>query len=283
MSVKNHIPNFLTCCNLACGCIAIVLAFQGNLIGSSYLVGAAVIFDFFDGFVARLLKVSGELGKQLDSLADMVSFGVLPGVIMYQLLSLCVIRSTLSDFDLFAAFSGDVQSHSGLPWWLPLLGFLITIFSGLRLAKFNIDSRQSDSFIGIPTPANTILICSLPLILDLHAQEGLNAVPGLSAIGTTISSLAGHTSGPDFILTPLFLISLTILMSFLMVAELPLFALKFKGLGWQKNKLRYCFLLMSGALLIIFKYMAIPIIIFLYVLLSILNNLLNSYRNEVQG
>jgi CDP-diacylglycerol--serine O-phosphatidyltransferase len=283
MSFKKHIPNFLTCCNLACGCIAIVLAFQGSLVESTYLIGLAVVFDFFDGFVARLLKVSGELGKQLDSLADMVSFGVLPGVIMYQLISVCILRSKLTDFDPFAAFSGEVQSHSGLPSWLPLLGFLITIFSGLRLAKFNIDSRQSDSFIGIPTPANTILICSLPLILDLHAPKGLQAIPGLSAIATTFHSIAGHTAGPEFILTPWFLLSLTVLMSFLMVAELPLFALKFKSFIWQKNKLRYCFLLMAATLLIIFKYMAIPIIIFLYVLLSILNNLLNSYRNEVQG
>jgi CDP-diacylglycerol--serine O-phosphatidyltransferase len=202
---------------------------------------------------------------------------------MFQLLSICVMKSTLSGFDLVAAIKGEAQRAPALPLWLPFCGFCLTIFSALRLAKFNIDIRQTDSFIGLPTPANAILICSLPLILDLHAPGNFDAIPPLSAIISSLSSVAVHSTYSDYILNPWFLIGLTALLSFLMVAELPLFALKFKNFSWQENKMRYFFLILAMALLIIFQYIGIPIILFLYVLLSVLNNLLNKYRNEVQG
>jgi len=241
MHIKKHIPNALTCGNLLCGCLAIVFAFEGNLVISAYLVGVAAVLDFFDGFVARLLNVGGELGKQLDSLADMVTFGVVPAVVMYHLLAL-------------AFWGNQTQPRGLLTDWYPFLAyvpFLIAIFSALRLAKFNIDTRQTTSFIGVPTPANAILICSLPLILAFHR---------------------GFT---EWILNPYFLICLTLLMSYLLVAELPLFALKFKTFKWADNKIRFVFLIVSAVLLILFQVVAIPCIIFLYIVLSIINNVLN--------
>jgi CDP-diacylglycerol--serine O-phosphatidyltransferase len=294
MEIKRHIPNIITSGNLLCGCIATVLAFQGNLVWASYLVGFALILDFFDGFTARLLGVSGEMGKQLDSLADMVTFGVVPGVIIYQMLSVWVIKQSLSNFDLAAAFHGESKSNPAWMFALPFSGFILTIFSAVRLAKFNIDIRQKDSFIGVPTPANAILICSLPLMLDLHLPGLLSGSSSLNAnlgqnfgelwnSGSTLGGLFDGSSLHNFILNPWFLVGLTLVMSCLMVAELPLFALKFKSFSWGPNKMRYSFLIAAAALLIIFRYTGIPIIIFLYVILSIINNFLNKYRNEVQG
>jgi CDP-diacylglycerol--serine O-phosphatidyltransferase len=243
MTIKKHIPNAITCGNLLCGCIAIVCALNGNLIWSAYLVGIAAVLDFFDGFVARLLKVGGELGKQLDSLADMITFGVVPGMVMFQMLSP---EATWS-------FNGT-ELVIERPEYLQYIGFLITIFSAMRLAKFNIDTRQTNSFIGVPTPANSILICSLPLIQ--HFQPVVLNVNTFAVINNTW-----------------FLVLLTLLMSYLLVAELPLFALKFKNFGWPDNKIRYSFLIISVVLLILFQFIAIPFIIFLYIALSVLNNM----------
>lgn len=240
MNIIRHFPNAITCGNLFCGCLAIVSAFNGNLVVSAYLVGIAAVLDFFDGFVARLLKVGGELGKQLDSLADMVTFGVVPGVIMFKLIERGM---ALPDSAVLAASTP----------LLPYFAFFITIFSGLRLAKFNIDTRQTDSFIGVPTPANSILICSLPLILEFHND--------------------GYDKSPLFLLNPYLLVALTIITSYLLVAELPLFALKFKKFNWGPNRIRYSFLIISMILLILFQFMAIPFIIFLYILFSIISNI----------
>lgn len=244
----------ITCGNLFCGCLAIVSAFKGDLVWSAYFVGIAAVLDFFDGFVARLLKVGGELGKQLDSLADMVTFGVVPGVVMYQM-----IRGSFEKCQDAAALPSCVPTHCDNAFCYDhhytlyaLVAFVITIFSAMRLAKFNIDTRQSDSFIGVPTPANSILICSFPLILEHH--------------GSDLGSYA------TILLNPYFLIGLTVMMSYLLVAELPLFALKFKNFGWPDNKIRYSFLIISVVLLILFQFVAIPFIIFLYILLSIINN-----------
>lgn len=242
MNIKKHIPNAITCGNLLCGCLAIVSALNGDLVWSAFLVGLAAILDFFDGFVARLLKVGGELGKQLDSLADMVTFGVVPGMIMFQMLS-PEATFTFNDSTLMIE----------RPEYLQYLGFLITTFSAMRLAKFNIDTRQSNSFIGVPTPANSILICSLPLIQ--HFQPVVLGVNTFMAINNTW-----------------FLVILTLLMSYLLVAELPLFALKFKNFGWADNKIRYSFLIISVILLILFQFIAIPFIIFLYISFSVVNN-----------
>lgn len=228
--MKKHIPNIITCGNLFCGCLAIVFAFKGNLVFTSYLVGIAAILDFFDGFAARLLKVHSEIGKQLDSLADVVTFGVVPGIVLFLMLS--NIDNTTSD-------------------WMVYLAFLIPIFSAMRLAKFNIDIRQHDSFIGLPTPASAILICSLPLIEKFQPQIGdYNTV--------------------EFIENPYFLLGISLLLSYLMIAEIPLFALKFKNFGWADNKIRYSFLIISIPMLILFQFVAIPFILFLYVVFSLM-------------
>jgi len=162
--LKRHLPNALTCLNLLCGCIALTFIFGGNLVLAAYFVGIAAVADFFDGLVARALRVSSPIGKDLDSLADMVSFGVVPGAIMYQLLIEAMgLGPGHGDFEL-----------PSLLLFLPYLGFVISIFSALRLAKFNNDTRQTTSFIGLPTPACTLVVASLPLIL---ANDNLGLSP----------------------------------------------------------------------------------------------------------
>ncbi len=240
MKLLKHIPNAITCGNLLFGCVAIVFSYTGNLAWASVAIGCSALLDFLDGFAARILKVHSEIGKQLDSLADMVSFGVAPGAIMFMLISHSVTYET---------------RH------LMFIAFLITVFSAIRLAKFNIDTRQTDSFIGVPTPANTILIASFPLILKYQPEFwGMN----VQAI----------------IANKYFLIGLTVLMSYLLVAELPLFALKFKDFGWSNNRIRYIFLASCLVLLIIFQFIGIPFIILLYVLLSLINNMSQKPRTH---
>lgn len=226
-----HIPNAITCLNLFTGCVALYIAFQGSLEFAAYLVGVAAVFDFLDGLVARLLRAYSEIGKQLDSLADMVSFGVLPGVIMFKLMQ----KSALAD-----PATSLLQVEI-----LPYAAFIIIIFSALRLAKFNIDVRQTSSFIGLPTPANSIFISSLPLIL---ASDQFNLA--------------------SYILNYYSLLILSLLLCFMLVAEIPLFALKFRNLTWKDNSIRFIFLLLALSLLIILKFAAIPVIIVIYILLS---------------
>lgn len=222
--MKRHIPNALTCANLLCGCIGIVEVFHNNMLLSCALIGLAAVFDFLDGFAARMFKVSSPIGKELDSLADVTTFGVLPAIIIYQLL----MRSVPDLEDI----------------WIPNLAFLIAVCSALRLAKFNVDPRQSDSFIGVPTPANGMLVASLPFIIQFYP------------------------SWEPVIVNTTNLLIFTVVMSFLMVSELPLFALKFKSFGWQGNELRYSFLLASVVLMITLGFLAVPLVIGLYVLLS---------------
>ena len=244
MSIKKHIPNAITCCNLLCGCIAIIQTFEGNLVMASYLVGLAAIFDFFDGFAARALKVSSPIGKDLDSLADMVTFGAVPGFVMHKMLEIGYLVNH-RDYDLI------VQNQ-----WLTYIPILIPIFSAIRLAKFNNDTRQTDYFIGVPTPANAILICSIPLIVNWDTHFDLK-----------------HCEVIHFLIHPYALIAISVLMSFLMVAELPLFSLKFKQFGWKGNEIRYIFLLLSILGLVIFQFLGLGIAIVLYVVLSVINNL----------
>ncbi|MEO8151374.1 MAG: CDP-alcohol phosphatidyltransferase family protein, partial [Bacteroidia bacterium] len=268
MAIKNHIPNSLTCANLLCGCIGIKFAYEGNLLWSVYLIGAALVFDFFDGFVARLLKVSSPIGKDLDSLADMVTFGVLPGVIMYQL---------IFKADCFHPGWHTVINNKPL---LPYIAFMIPVFSALRLAKFNNDPRQTDSFIGVPTPAVTMFIASIPLMISdplvRPPQQGWTFYPPLSGVLDTLSVFSDTQTGlpiplghaPNFtdqIFSNIYvLIAITIVVSFLLVSELPLFALKFKNFSWADNKIRFVFLICCVVLMIIFKFAAIPLIIILY-------------------
>ncbi len=228
--MKKHIPNAITCLNLFSGCLALYFAFHNQLVYTAYLVGIAAVFDFLDGMMARVLGAYSEIGKQLDSLADMVSFGVVPGTIMFMLIQ----KSSNS----FLGLSVEVVAF---------FGFLITIFSALRLAKFNIDTRQTTSFIGLPTPACTIFVASLPLILE-H----------------------GELIHYDVILNLWVLITLTILLSYLLIAELPLFALKFTNLKWQDNSVRFIFLILSVILVALLKFAAIPLIIVVYILLSLI-------------
>ena len=216
--MKKSIPNVLTSLNLLSGCIGIVSVFENWAIPAAYFIWLAGLFDFFDGFAARLLKVSSPIGKELDSLADMVSFGVLPAAIMYTLI-------------------GNTTSVEGLPY----LAFLIAVFSALRLAIFNLDETQSDSFKGLPTPANALFISGLPLVGA--------AFPWL--FETSV------------------LLAITIVFSFLLVAPIRLFALKFKNYGWKENKIRFTFLLMGVLLIVTLKIIAIPLIILLYIALSL--------------
>ncbi len=241
--MKKHIPNSITLMNLLSGVAGIVSAMNGHWQWAFWLMISGAGFDFFDGMVARLLKVSGPMGKELDSLADMITFGVLPSIMMYKIL---LSNELIYNYWIVGGVS-----------IIPLLAFLIAAFSALRLAKFNIDERQTSSFIGLPTPANALFIGSLSL---------------------AIHKICPCSTFHAFIISPYFLIPLILLLSYLLVAELPLFALKFKNLSWKENKIRYLFIATSIVLLIIFyqwMYMAILIIIPLYILMSLGNNTLS--------
>ena len=228
--MKKHIPNALTSFNLLFGCLSIISSLvENDLEKAAYFIGAAAILDFFDGFVARALKVGSEMGKQLDSLADCVSFGVAPGFIFYKITNIPI------DFNHF-----DIHSY---------ISFLIPIFSAIRLAKFNIDTRQTDSFIGVPTPANSLFIAAIPFVISTNSF-------GLGSIFQNIW----------------FLVFFPIVSAYLLVAELPLFALKFKSFAWQANQLRYIFLICCLISLFAFGYLGINISIILYILFSIYNN-----------
>ena len=235
--MKRHLPNAVTCLNLLFGCLALTEIFAGRLDNGAWFVAAAAVADFADGLLARALRVSSAIGKDLDSLADMVSFGVVPGAILFKLLGAAAHDS--------GGFSEGAELI-GFWSWLPYLGFLVTIFSALRLAKFNNDTRQTTSFIGLPTPACTLVVASLPLILS-HDRFGLQAV----------------------VLNPIVLVGLTILLSGLLVAELPLFALKFKSLRWADNRRRFIFILLAAGLLLGLQAAAVPLVVLLYVLLSV--------------
>ena len=240
MNVKKHIPNFITSLNLLSGCFAIICFFEGQYEIGVILVLSALIFDFLDGFVARLLNVKSEIGKQLDSLADMVTFGVVPGVILFMAFE----KSSVP-------FSNSNTLHLVLSN-LKYSGFIVTVFSAIRLAKFNIDKRQTSSFIGLPTPANTIVILTIPLIWIFAENESFSSL---------------------IIQNYLVLISTTILLSYLLIAEIPLLSLKFKDYSWQNNKEKYVLLISSAALLFLFSFLASVFIIFLYLIISIINNL----------
>tara|TARA_B100000497_G_C7660842_1_gene398047 strand:+ start:894 stop:1592 length:699 start_codon:yes stop_codon:yes gene_type:complete len=229
-SIKRNIPNLITLGNLFCGLVAIVSSLNNNLYFAGTFIFFGAILDFFDGLSARLLKVSSETGKQLDSMADMVTFGVAPGMIMFQMIK-------LSNIDENA--------------YIAYIGFIITIFSAIRLAKFNIDTKQTSSFIGLPTPAAAIFIASLPIISKHNITIQFNDSK--------------------------FLIVTSIILSLLLLAKLPLFSLKIKkGEDWKnkENIIRIIFLISCVILLFGFEFAVIPFIVILYIFLSILNNLI---------
>jgi CDP-diacylglycerol--serine O-phosphatidyltransferase len=219
-----HLPNFLTCCNLVCGCFGIVFCLENRGIPVAYFVLAAGVFDFFDGFAARWLKVSSPIGKELDSLADMISFGLLPSIVMYKMIGLVTDNSLL-----------------------PYVAFLIAVCSALRLAIFNVDETQHDSFKGLNTPANTIFITSLPFV-----------------------------TGPigDWIQQPWVLITITIVFSLFMVSRIDIIAFKFKDFSWSNNKLRFTFLAVAVLLLALLGKSALSLVILIYIAFSLVGKAL---------
>lgn len=222
--MKRYLPNFLTCCNLLCGCFGIVYCLEERTIPATYFVWAAGVFDFFDGFAARMLKVTSPIGKELDSLADMVSFGLLPSLVMYKM----------------------IAASSAIPW-LPYVAFFIAICSALRLAIFNVDETQSDSFKGLNTPANTLFITSLPLV---YGQ-----------VGTWLFQ--------DWVL-----VLITITFSLLMISRIEFFAFKFKDFTWNNNKVRFTFIAVSMILLALLGKLALPLLILLYIVFSLVSKTL---------
>ena len=231
MQIKKHIPNIITLLNLFCGCIAIVFVSEKDFEMAFYFVCLGIFLDFFDGFFARLFKVSGPLGVQLDSLADMVTSGVVPGLVMVFMMS-----SSFNNLSLHVFMS--------------FLGFIITLGSCYRLANFNIDTRQTDSFIGLPTPANTLFIMSLPLVIKFSDSMVLF----------------------DILSNQWFLLAITLFSAYILNAEIPLFSLKIKDFTFKKNALQIVFLSLCILLLVFFQYLAIPLVIITYVLLSVINN-----------
>ena len=225
MNIKKSIPNTITCCSLLSGCVAVLLALRGDLQWAAYWVMAAAIFDFCDGLAARTLQAFSPIGKDLDSLSDMVSFGVAPGMIVFRLLEeACQTEPTMG--------------------FVPYLAFVIPVFSALRLAKFNIDERQTTSFIGMPVPAHALFWASL-------------------AVGAHATLTGGGVH-------PLALLAMVCMSSWLLVSEIPMFSLKFKDLSWAHNKLRFIFLLLCVVFLALWQVQGLAVCIVWYVLLSVL-------------
>ena len=230
MRLKQHIPNAITCCNLVSGCLSILFLTQNMPVKAALMIFVAGLFDFLDGFSARLLKVHSPIGADLDSLSDVVSFGVAPGFIMYWLMS----RS----FDLPQWCIAGIKV-------LPCMAFLLTVFSAIRLARFNVDETQKTSFRGIPAPGMAIFIASLPLALSQvhHLKDG--------------------------VLSYWACIGITLIFSFMMVSRLRFFSFKMKSAKWKGNEVRWIFLLVALVSFVIFKWLALPFVMMLYILLSI--------------
>lgn len=229
--LKNNFANILTCCNLFCGCLAVNYAFLGLYKQTFIFVVIAGVFDFFDGFAARALKSNSKIGKELDSLADMVTFGVVPGVVLFTLLQIPIL--------------GSLSGNNPIPEFLKYTGFLVTIFSAVRLAIFNIDTRQVNTFIGVPTPINSFFICSLGLIYS----DGI------------YTELIGNFY---------FLMTLSIIASAWMLMQVPMIALKFKNYSLNDNVFKYILIASSILSFAIFGIIGIALIMILYILLSLI-------------
>jgi CDP-diacylglycerol--serine O-phosphatidyltransferase len=229
------LPNLLTCTNIVCGALAIVAVCNRNIETACVLVVISLVADFLDGFTARALKIHSEIGKELDSLADVVTFGVLPGIVMFYLIGEAElgVGASIKDFPLKAYSS-----------------FLIVAFSALRLAKFNLDTRQSDSFLGLATPANTIFIFSLWLSFHFHPTASLTQI----------------------ITHPYMLCGLVVGLCFMLISEIPLLAFKFKTWGWQSNRWKYLTLIVSIICIVLGGWQGLVGVIPAYILLSLLSN-----------
>ncbi|MDH6356684.1 CDP-diacylglycerol--serine O-phosphatidyltransferase [Parabacteroides sp. PF5-9] len=230
MNIRKHIPNTITCLSLVAGSVAVVNALQGDLWGAAWWIITAALFDFLDGFAARLLQAYSPMGKELDSLADMVSFGVAPGMIVFRLLSEAAPILPLGNINIY----------------LPYLAFVIPVFSALRLAKFNIDERQTTSFIGLPVPAHALFWAAIGCSVRPVIAGNECLFVGLTVLTAFLSSL-------------------------LLVSEIPMFSLKIKSLSWKGNEIRY--ILVVGALLfvILWGFLGIAGTILLYIVLSVFN------------
>lgn len=230
--MKKHIPNTITCCNLISGCIATWFAFNSDYRMALLFIIVGAVFDFFDGMSARLLHVSSNIGKELDSLADDITFGFAPSAIVF---------SYLSSFHIHLIL-------------IPFLAFILAAFSALRLAKFNLDERQALGFIGLPTPANALFWGSLIVGLNDYMAEANSSLPYIILAGTFISS-------------------------YLLISEIPMFALKFKHWGWKGNEIKYIFILSCVPILLLLGIVGIAVIIAWYVILSVIT----SHRSSINS
>ncbi|MBQ3844187.1 MAG: CDP-diacylglycerol--serine O-phosphatidyltransferase [Bacteroidales bacterium] len=231
MSIVKQIPNTITCCNLISGCVSILFLCHERVLWASAMIFVAAVFDFFDGFAARALNAKSPIGGELDSLSDVVSFGVAPSFIVAWFLS-----------------------RTGVGWWVhnfntfPVLAFILAAFAAIRLAKFNIDTRQSSSFIGLPVPTVGLFIASLPFMLF---------------------KLGNHSALYHFVVNPYFLLIMVAVFSWLMVSEVPFFSFKIKSLRFKENILRYFVVIFAITAVVILKWIALPFVFLFYILLSV--------------
>lgn len=239
--MKKNIPNFITLCNLLCGTIAAWQAVMGNLQYAAIFILLGIFFDFFDGLVARLLHVASPMGKELDSLADLITSGVAPGFILFYVLLRCV-----------------------NPSWLAFTALFIPLAAAWRLAKFNLDTRQTSSFLGLPAPSNALVWAAVGFCFACPTWTRIALLP-IPDVCTWLFTGVG----------PIVLTILAAICSLLMVTEIPLFALKFKNLSWRNNQIRFIFLILSAVLLVLFGIIGIPLVILCYVLVSLVTNHFN--------
>ncbi|MDR1757789.1 MAG: CDP-alcohol phosphatidyltransferase family protein [Bacteroidales bacterium] len=237
--MKKHIPNILTCGNLITGCVSLQLAALGHLEVAASLIFVAAFFDFLDGFAARLLKVKSLIGVDMDSLADVVSFGCAPAMILFSW-----IKHSLHNLP------PDILNITGVSW-LPYVAFIVPAFSAFRLARYNHDEQQTFEFRGLPTPANAFFLGFLPF-----AAEFL-----------------------PFLSNPWVLTGIVLCFSILLVTDIPMFALKFKHFRFQDNELRYIFLFISLMLILVFRLGAFPIVILTYILISLITLLIHKMKS----
>ena len=255
--MKKHIPNFITLLNVFCGCVAAVFAVLNQMELAAIFVFLGIVFDFFDGMAARLLDVKSELGLQLDSLADVITSGLVPGIVMFQLLGMSMSGGWNLDWSTDATpLAWDTIRVSALPF----VGFLITMASAYRLAKFNIDTRQTSSFIGLAVPAHAsfYIFCTLLFIYP--------DLPQIINVSDCVSPVIAN---------PLVMLTFSILLSIMLIAEVPMFSLKFKNLKWKDNALPFTFILLWFGMLIFINIVAMPMIVIFYIVWSIILNFKN--------
>lgn len=268
--IIQQIPNLFTLANLFCGCMAIVYGFSLQLEMAGYFIFAGAFFDFIDGFVARLLKINSDIGKQLDSLADVVSFGIAPGVILFQFL-------TISQYAYFI----PIEERSLSVMAFTSLGFLVSVFSAFRLAKFNTLKDTSSDFVGLPTPAMAFLVASIPVVLVDQVDMNIYFPPN-DLVQAVMTIGAYHFMSEiifaDFIYRPYNILGIIVVLSFLMVSPFKFISLKFKGIGFKKNAFRYIFLLLCLAVFI-YLYIenltlfCLPLFTVIHIVLSLISNL----------